>query len=817
MEIEVTSTWIEATTVLSTALAAPTSSFEIANAIPGKNIIDLIIKFDLGEILISWYIDKIRNYFVTIVAPSFWKHFTNFKQVIHANKNVQEENSAEGAAAQKWVNEKLNKAVAEIYDSVVMFEAIRLHLLSEFQKSHLKLQQYGNNKTDNFAKNFLLPSELLRVALFTKETNRSMFDQILFLFFLRHFVNFNNKQKLQLGPDSDDEDDNNDHCDGNQDSLEEILGYQFSELCAKLHHLDLLVISEEIFTEILFDQISRYITAHCKGIYNKSLMLKIQHWANVVLFGWLKLVICLDNPIAHQDKDKNEKNFQMFQQWKTRLEFNIYETFANLRIREIFSLIVDFPESMPCLQDLHLCLTKTSQHKHLVAALKKSNVLRLLHPGANTSDIISQYISTIKAMKLIDPSGVILDEVGDPIRNYLRQREDTIRCIVTSFTTDDEVQHTELFEEFRRGKNRLDKNDDDDDDDSAGEGGETDDEGTEKQEPKQWQPDPLEASPSKSRHRKQDTIGLLVNIYGSSELFVNEYRNMLADRLIAILDYDIDKEVRNLELLKLRFEESSLHNCEIMLKDMADSKRTNALIKKACADAGDELSLDVTIVSHLFWPTIKEETLTLPEPIQQQFDKYSKHYSHVKQTRQLNQKPHLGSVELVLQFGETSLPFTVSPAHAAIIYLFQDDQTTLNLDTIAMKVGMAKEAVRKKLVYWVNMQILQEVSKDVFELVERDSSNTTGRVHAPAMMAEEEETQKAPPNVTQLEETMSVCENFILNMLANRGKCTLETIHTTLGFVLPNYSASPLDLKAFMQKLIREDKLELDGSEYAKK
>ena len=36
---------------------------------------------------------------------------------------------------------------------------------------------------------------------------------------------------------------------------------------------------------------------------------------------------------------------------------------------------------------------------------------------------------------------------------------------------------------------------------------------------------------------------MLVNIYGSSELFVNEYRNMLADRLIAVTDYDVDKEV----------------------------------------------------------------------------------------------------------------------------------------------------------------------------------------------------------------------------------------------------------------------------------
>lgn len=50
------------------------------------------------------------------------------------------------------------------------------------------------------------------------------------------------------------------------------------------------------------------------------------------------------------------------------------------------------------------------------------------------------------------------------------------------------------------------------------------------------------------------------------ELFVTEYRLMLADKLVNNLAYDTDKEVQNLELLKLRFGESSMHQCEIMVK-----------------------------------------------------------------------------------------------------------------------------------------------------------------------------------------------------------------------------------------------------------
>ena len=36
--------------------------------------------------------------------------------------------------------------------------------------------------------------------------------------------------------------------------------------------------------------------------------------------------------------------------------------------------------------------------------------------------------------------------------------------------------------------------------------------------------------------------------------------------------------MRNLELLKLRFGESSLHFCEVMIKDMVDSRRINTRV-----------------------------------------------------------------------------------------------------------------------------------------------------------------------------------------------------------------------------------------------
>ena len=50
---------------------------------------------------------------------------------------------------------------------------------------------------------------------------------------------------------------------------------------------------------------------------------------------------------------------------------------------------------------------------------------------------MSVYLSVcLQGLHLLDPSGVVLEQVCDPVRAYLRTREDTVRCIVASLTDD---------------------------------------------------------------------------------------------------------------------------------------------------------------------------------------------------------------------------------------------------------------------------------------------------------------------------------------------------------------------------------------------
>lgn len=90
--------------------------------------------------------------------------------------------------------------------------------------------------------------------------------------------------------------------------------------------------------------------------------------------------------------------------------------------------------SSPAIEDLKLCLEYTGQHSKLVESFISALKYRLLTAGASTNDILHQYVSTIKALRTIDPTGVFLEAVGEPIRDYLRGRKDTIKCIVTMLT-----------------------------------------------------------------------------------------------------------------------------------------------------------------------------------------------------------------------------------------------------------------------------------------------------------------------------------------------------------------------------------------------
>lgn len=165
---------------------------------------------------------------------------------------------------------------------------------------------------------------------------------------------------------------------------------------------------------------------------------------------------------------------------------------------------------------------------------------------------------------------------------------------------------------------------------------------------------------------------MVIDIYGTKEVFVNEYRTLLADRLLTQLDFNPEKELRNLELLKLRFGETMLHTCEVMLKDIGDSKRINAHIVNENPPQNDGFDLSTLILSSQFWPAFKNDTLELPAGIKETFEQFTKSYETYKGNRTLLWRPFIGRVEIDIEIADKTYNMTVSPVHAVIIHEFQN-------------------------------------------------------------------------------------------------------------------------------------------------
>lgn len=353
-----------------------------------------------------------------------------------------------------------------------------------------------------------------------------------------------------------------------------------------------------------------------------------------------------------------------------------------------------------------------------------------------------------------------------------------------------------------------------------------------------WKPPPPITKPKGSflgaGAKGGDILSMLVSIYGSKELFVNEYRNMLADKLLANLDYNTDKEVHTLELLKLRFGEMSMRQCEIMIKDIDDSKRivTNihTTIKSKRQEANQtepiEPVADAAIVSHIFWPTLLKEPLKHHPRLQAELDEFSYEYGKLKNPRRLIWMGQLGTVQLeldVLEDGPDGVPvvetkeFTCSPLLATLISHFED-KTHWTAEELSNETGIPEHVIQKKMTYWIHHRVIKPVhaadGTHAYELASQEHLMQDPRGHGGihSLMEGDEHDGVAVSVGAQEDEEMEVFESYIFGMLTNLGQLPLDRIHNMLKtFVTGSdveYNKTPQQLSLFLQQLCKQEKLE---------
>lgn len=528
---------------------------------------------------------------------------------------------------------------------------------------------------------------------------------------------------------------------------------------------------ETLIASIGYEFIESYVEETCAGKWSEPMLATLRAWMIDKIVPWMLY------PFARGATNADEAK-TMMQGVGSRFDFHMHKTLCNLRTKEIFDIIVDFPESMGALQDLKECLARVDQRADLVQALRHANNKRLLHPGADTKDILSHYVSTIKCLRIVDPPGVLLFKVADPTRRYLRDRPDTIRCIVASLVGDGES-----------GDSLVDENDPI----------------QPLQQPEmenysdpEWNPEPIDAGPDFRASKSSDVISTIVSIYDTKDLFVKELQVLLAQRLLAVKDGNFDRERRNVEILKIRFGEAALQVCEVMLRDMTDSRRIDQHVQSQTTS-----TMHPTIISRHFWPALESSNMVMPGQFQILQEKYAQEFSVFKPDKVLRWLPHLGRVHLELELEDRTLEADVPPLEAAFIELFSE-KDVWTVDELVLRSGSVnRNAAVKALATWVDMHVLKEDSEGVFRLLSVTEGPTPGsRPQAPKPA----EAGELPPVMSvqqQQAEQMKIYWKFIEGMLTNLGSLPLDRIQSMLKFA-PGYDRSVEQLGSFMEAARRE-------------
>ncbi|KAH9922867.1 uncharacterized protein BXZ73DRAFT_91578 [Epithele typhae] len=540
-------------------------------------------------------------------------------------------------------------------------------------------------------------------------------------------------------------------------------------LWAACEMLGLLDRYESLIASVCYEYIEAHVMETCKRKWDESMLSALRDWMAEKVVPWMVM------PYARGARTSDEAR-SMLQGVGSRFDYHVCRTLCDLRTEEIFDIIIDFPDSTPALQDIKECLVRVDQRSQLVSTLRKANNKRLLHPGADTKDIITQYVSIIRCLRLIDPPGVLLYKVADPIRKYLRGRPDTIRCIVASLVGDGEsgdslVDENEPIQPLqqRQADDFTDPN---------------------------WEPDPIDAGPDFRTNKPTDVISTLVSIYDSKDLFVKELQVLLAQRLLAVTDGNYERERRNIEILKIRFGEAALQVCEVMLRDMTDSRRVDQHVQSR-----KPMPIHPTIVSRHFWPPLQASNLNMSGTFKDMQDEYAKEFHTFKPDKRLYWLPHLGTITLEIELQDRTVNAEVQPVEGAIIELFSR-KDTWNAADIATELKITQPAVLKGVGTWVDLGVLKEDEVNLYRLLEIAEDSPEGPKPTTRTMTAEE----APTVMTvqeQQAEQMKVYWKFVEGMLTNLGSLDLSRIHNMLKLA-QGYDRTIEQLGEFMEAARRE-------------
>ncbi len=507
---------------------------------------------------------------------------------------------------------------------------------------------------------------------------------------------------------------------------------------------------------------------------------------------WLDKVVVPFTSSVLVATDRSEMHFRL------NFEFYTLDLFSAVHMENIFDIVTDLPESADLLKTINVSMVRTQRTSRLFLTLRDVLNSRLLHAGASTSQVLYIYMTCLQAMGILQADRGVMEIVKSPIVDYLRMRADTVRCVVDLLTTQNGSPFIQDIPQQRDGFLNMHR-------------------------------DQLYFLPREAgKHVRQtceshDILTEMVQIYGSKDLLVKEYSNLISKKFLVSSNYDFDAEVRQLELLKLRFGDSMMRSCVVMLNDVVESKRIrNTLDETVCmSHCTSVCSFDVLVISLKFWPAISEEGFKLHDAIHNCLNEFSNFYTELKNPRKLCLKPSLGyaDVEINFESGDTRI-YTVSTFHANLILHFSD-KDTWSLCRLALVLDIDPSILKSKIVLWVNNGVLTELYSDATD-VSYILSKYPPESSDPSSNNESLSDVLHTPSYTVNDSNgMQLFKAFVVGMLTQFESLPLERIHENLKMFAAHgdnpYQHTKSQLNQFLQSLTDEGCLEYSSGVFSLK
>ncbi|OAQ97412.1 hypothetical protein LLEC1_04580 [Akanthomyces lecanii] len=499
---------------------------------------------------------------------------------------------------------------------------------------------------------------------------------------------------------------------------------------------------------------------------------------------------------------------------------------ATLRTHELFDIVLHWPQTRGGLDDLGYSVTTPQRRLELTDTFSVALQHRLLHPGRSTLEILQTYISMIRTFHALDHSKVLLDRVVHALQLYLCQRDDAIRIVVTGLlanlkgdhTTEAKTKLVELAvvinEASQQHRTAIDEEDLDWDD-------------------MNWVPDPVDAGVNYKRPKNEDVVGTLISALGSQDIFIKEFQHIIAERLLS-KQPGFQQEIKVLGLLKKRFGEHALQNCDVMVKDIHDSRRVDAVLRRNIRGSqqpgASALSYHSKILSRLFWPSLAKESFKVPAPVAEIQAQYEAGFEQLKSSRKLGWLDNLGTATVSLELEDRTVEIECKTYEAAVIYEFQGDGVQSDtgaqqrtFEGIWQSLMIDEDALELALRFWVAKKVLKDVGNQTYVVMERlDSGDVTGDGRDDAASDEGTEAygiaspKKAKTMDPKEAERRTVYWQFILGMLTNSAPAMpLSQISMMMKMLITDgCSWSNEELQEFLDEKIAAGELELAGGKY---